>query len=431
MIPWCVVPILSFDALLASVPQLNEHTVAPPALQPLADARDVEAALSRICRTPAAPPRAFAALGNVLLRRGAYVDALEAYRTAAALDPRDAAVRWMCAEIAHVLGDAGTSHGLRSQALALQRVYPDPLPAGDRIAVLLLLRDLPYSANAPLELLLDRARFAVHKYYLEGETGESLPPFDVAFTAFTAARGAGAAIERASAFVAGRPSINDPQCLPRLARESLAQTLGGLGAVRAPRNEIVPARDLSAIALPALVRPVDTHAGEGFVYAVDGNDLALVAQRYPASEYYRAAFTDYRSPDGWYRKFRAIFVEGRAYPYHLAISPQWMVHYQTAPMESSAALREEEARFLREPQSLVSRWSEAMDAIAAAVGLDYFGIDAGVLPDGSVFVFEADAAMLVHDEDARGVFAYKRPHVARIREALAELIARRTRRETP
>lgn len=431
MIPWGVVPILSFDALLANVPELSEHTVAPPALRPLAGASELEAALSQICRLPAAPPRAFAALGNLLLRRGAYVDALEAYRTAAALDPDDAPLHWMCAEIAHVLGDVETSLEQRSLALALQRVYPDPLPAGDRIAVLLLLRDLPYSANAPLELILDRSRVAVHKYYLEGETGETLPPFDVAFTAFTAARNASAAMRRAAACAAGSRPINDPQRLPRIARETLAQTLSGVAGAAASRYEVVPAHDLRASAVPALMRPADTHAGEGFVYAVDASDVSRLVQTRPAGEYFRAPFVEYRSADGWYRKFRAVFVDGRVYPYHLAVSPQWMVHYQTAPMETADALREEEARFLRDPQTFVPQWQLRMEAIAEAIGLDYFGIDATVLPDGSVFVFEADAAMLVHDEDARGVFAYKRPYVARIREALHELIARRTRGETP
>ena len=71
-----------------------------------------------------------------------------------------------------------------------------------------------------------------------------------------------------------------------------------------------------------------------------------------------------------------------------------------------------------------------MPEIARAVGLDYFGIDATVLPDGRLAVFEADAAMLVHDEDARDVFAYKRPFVAHIREALHATIASRIRRET-
>ena len=423
---------LSFEALLARVPQLNEHTVAPPALAPLRDGAQLENALSRIAGTPSATPRAFAALGNVLVRRGAYVDALEAYRSAADLDPSDAPVHWMCGEIAHVLGDEETSAIYRARALERQRVFADPLPTGDRTAVLLLLRDIPYSTNAPLELMLDRERFAVHKWYFEDGVAQTLPAYDVAFAAFGAARGARKAVEYAAAFFENSTGrINDPQRLARTARESLSRSLGETAGVTAPQTSVVDAAGLRALQAPALVRPVDTHAGEGFVYAVDGADLELVAQRYPAGAYYVSRFTDYRSADGFYRKLRAIFVHGRAYPYRLAIAPQWMVHYQTAPMEESAAARAEEAAFLAAPQTLVPSWDSAMPAIAEAIGLDYFGIDATVLRSGELFVFEADAAMLVHDEDARGVFAYKRPYVARIREALEALVIDRTRRKTP
>jgi len=41
-------------------------------------------------------------------------------------------------------------------------------------------------------------------------------------------------------------------------------------------------------------------------------------------------------------------------------------------------------------------WETTLRAVGAAVGLEYFGIDCTVLPDGTLFVFEADAAMLVH-----------------------------------
>ena len=391
--------------------ELNEHTVAPPALQPLAHAQ----------------PRTLAELGNLMVRRGAYVDALEAYRSAAESDPNDAPAHWMCGEIAHVLGDVETSITFRARALALQRVYADPLPVGTRTPVLLLLRDLPYSVNTPLELILDRRRLAVHKYYLEGDAVPPLPPYAAAFTAFGSARGAPRVLERASAF----SPINDPLRLQGTSRENLAGTLAGIDGVEAPAARVLDSASARALTEPVLVRPIDTHAGEGLAYTTDRNSLATHLARHPSDRYHVAPFTEYRSADGYYRKFRVIFVDGAAYPYHLAIAPQWMVHYQTAPMESDPALRAQEAAFLGAPRSFVPHWDEAMPQIARAIGLDYFGIDAAMLADGRLFVFEADAALLVHDEDSGGVFAYKRPYVARIREALHELITRRTRREIP
>ncbi len=412
-------------------PELAEHSVAPPALGPFPGIEQAEHEISAVCATDDPPAAAFALLGNVMVREGRYVDALEAYRSAADLDPSDALAHWACAEIAHVLADEETSRIYRARALALQRVYLDPLPVGARTPILLLLRDAPYAENTPLELVLDRSRVAVHKYYVEGEAHPVLPPYDLAFCAFGSAEASGAATRRSRAFLAGaRAAINDPARLDVTARESLAATLAGIEGVLAAEASVVEAARANVIALPALVRPVDTHAGVGFAYLTTEDDLHMHLTRFPAPRYYRSNFVETRARDGMYRKFRVIFVDGIAYPYHLAIAPQWMVHYQGSPMREMPALREEERAFLAEPSRILPSWHHVMPQIASAIGLDYFGIDATVLPDGRLFVFEADAAMLVHDEDARDVFAYKRPHVARIREALHAAITSRIRPRT-
>jgi len=56
--------------------------------------------------------------------------------------------------------------------------------------------------------------------------------------------------------------------------------------------------------------------------------------------------------DGWYRKYRVIFVDGVPYPYHLAISRSWIVHYRTSAMSEATWMRDEERRFLDDPHSV-------------------------------------------------------------------------------
>ena len=424
-----MVPHLS--TLLRRFPELAEHTVAPPALLPFVGIDDAERELSAMCG-PGAAAQTFALLGNVMVRRGRYVDALEAYRTAADLDPADALASWACAEIAHVLDDATTSHAYRTRALAVRRVFADPLPVGERTPLLLLLRDAAYAVNAPVELLLDRTRVAVHKYYVEGEAQPPLPSYALAFTAFGAAEAARDATARAKDVFAGSgAAINDPALLARLARERLAQTLAGIEGLAVVQTRVVDASQAGSMAVPALVRPIDTHAGDGLAFVTSDGELRSHLARFPAERYHRSEFVEYRGAEGLYRKFRAIFVDGVAYPYHLGIAPSWMVHYQSAPMRESPRLRHEERAFLEAPQYLVPSWERLMPQIARAIGLEYFGIDATVLPDGTLFIFEADAAMLVHDEDPSDVFAYKRPFVAQIREALHAAIARRTPQRIP
>jgi hypothetical protein len=117
-----------------------------------------------------------------------------------------------------------------------------------------------------------------------------------------------------------------------------------------------------------------------------------------------------------------MFVDGEPYPYHLAIDANWMVHYHRAPMADNAWMRDEEARFLSAPGEALACRPGVLRDVAGACGLDYFGIDCAVLADGTLLVFEADAAMLVHGFDPQPV---KRAAYERIRAALSALFARR------
>lgn len=66
-----------------------------------------------------------------------------------------------------------------------------------------------------------------------------------------------------------------------------------------------------------------------------------------------------------------------------------------------------------------------LSAIAERVGLDYFGLDFGVLQGGSLLLFEVETAMIVHDRDPEDVFPYKKACIARIRHAFEAMIEAR------
>ncbi|PPQ26514.1 ATP-grasp domain-containing protein [Rhodopila globiformis] len=140
---------------------------------------------------------------------------------------------------------------------------------------------------------------------------------------------------------------------------------------------------------------------------------------------YVTAFIDYRPPDGWFRKYRFIFVDGCPYPYHLAISRDWLVHYWTAGMAGDRARQAEEQRFLADPEAeLGTSGVTALRAIAARMALDFGGIDFGMMPDGRIVVFEANATMLVHPELAPH-FAYRNHAVTAIQQAFRTMLASR------
>jgi hypothetical protein len=136
-------------------------------------------------------------------------------------------------------------------------------------------------------------------------------------------------------------------------------------------------------------------------------------------------FVDYRSGDGFFRKYRIMFVDGAPYACHLAISPRWMIHYYNAAMAEHAWMRDEEAAFIGDMAAVFAGpRADALREIAAAIPLGYFGIDCAIAGDGRVLLFEADAAMLVHGTDPPDLYPYKRAAFERIQHALTGLLER-------
>jgi hypothetical protein len=133
---------------------------------------------------------------------------------------------------------------------------------------------------------------------------------------------------------------------------------------------------------------------------------------------YVTAFHDTRSADGYYRKYRVIFVDRRAFPYHLAIGRHWMVHHQNTDMAGDPARVAEELAFLSDPAAAIgARAMAAVEAIGRRLDLDYAGLDFAVTTAGQVLVFEANATMLTHLEPPDGPFAAKNPFIQPIIDA--------------
>ena len=96
-------------------------------------------------------------------------------------------------------------------------------------------------------------------------------------------------------------------------------------------------------------------------------------------------------------------------------------------MRHNDANRAQEAAYLRRhgPALLGPKVMNALRGIATRMELDYGGIDFAVGGDGNVLVFEANPAMAVYfpDEDER--FAYRRPAIVRIVDAVRAMFSER------
>jgi tetratricopeptide (TPR) repeat protein/glutathione synthase/RimK-type ligase-like ATP-grasp enzyme len=291
------------------------------------------------------------------------------------------------------------------------------------------------SGNTPDRFLIPPASFTRLLWFIEYAAEaqmRTLPDYDIAFNAIGDEDLAAPTAPNAARFseLCRTRLLNPPEKIARTRRDLVGELFGALEGVKIPRTVRLDAASMAAGAHAAaaaaglgdafLIRPIGSHGGKGLQRAsVDAPSEPAA----PALAYYLTAFEDFRSADGFYRKYRAIFVGGRTLPYHLAISPDWLVHYESAGMQGEPDRLAEEMRFLADPAAAIGKdaWN-AVQAIGETMDLDYAGVDYSVLPDGRVLLFEANATMLVHPEAEEGPLAHKNPFIARILDAFADML---------
>ncbi len=394
--------------------------------------REAIAALSRAVALDPGSKWAHANLGSMLYRTGDLAGAELHCRAALAADPGMAMTH---RNLAGILADQGKSEAAqrhRDAAFELANVFVARAPQPRATVLALTTAD---TGNVPHRFLLPLDRYTRIDWFIEyardGQAAE-LPPYDVVFNIVGDPDHAGRTAAPIAAFVAEaeRPVLNHPAKVARSRRDRLPGLLADVADVVIPkvaRFDAEAARDraraiaTAGLTWPLLIRPIGSHGGRGLALAeapaaLDGEDLG--------GGFYATEFVDFRSAsDRLYRKYRVIFVDRAPHPYHLAISPSWLVHYATADMEGGER-RAEELRFLVDPgTALGDRALAAIGQIGRRLDLDYAGVDFSVLSDGRVLVFEANATMLVHPE-TDPAFAYKNPYVERITGAFQALVER-------
>jgi tetratricopeptide (TPR) repeat protein len=225
----------------------------------------------------------------------------------------------------------------------------------------------------------------------------------------------------------GKPVVNDPAKIMRTTRDGTALALAGIPGCRVPRTfraaagETLPAG--FDFAFPLLARPAGTHGGDFFEKLDDVAALSALLRERAGEDCYVIEYLDYRSTDGFFRKYRFLFVGEEILPYHLAIGDDWKLHRDSTEMGHHLWMQQEEESFLRDPEQIFGApHCEVLRTIRDRIGLDYFGIDCGLDREGNLVVFEVNASMLVHDQNPE--FPYKDPHIRRIKVAFDAMLER-------
>ncbi|MEJ2022222.1 MAG: hypothetical protein P8X43_09340 [Maritimibacter sp.] len=338
--------------------------------------------------------------------------------------------------------------GLAWQAEAIESCPVFRTDRGTRGRKKLLVFALPtdIGGNTPIEFLIQSDEFDILTYYLTPgrQVGDAvpLPRHDVAFCAAPAdARDAEAFFAEVRALTkdTGKPALNAFGAPSKLGRVALPQSLPDVkglrlaNTVRAGRDALIEAvfeGTLDGVFgkqtdFPCVIRPVGSHAGHGLEKVDTADALGTYLMRSEAEDFYLADYIDYRSDDGQFRKYRIVFIDGKAYPCHLAIAGQWDVWYMKAEMQEDAEKRREEEAFMEAFDSeFGARHKAGFDALIEAVGMEYFGIDCSEDRDGNLVVFEADNSFIVHDMECKTTFPYKTRHMQRLFGAFENMLTR-------
>jgi hypothetical protein len=369
-------------------------------------------------------------LGTLYMMTQRSTLAVKWFRLALEIDPLMVEAHQNLASVLELDGNSAEAQHHRDQAYRRQSLFIDDAPTAIRTVLILCTAG---TGNTPFDFLLPQPRNRRIRWMMEYATLDQLsemPAYDIVFNAIGDQDVVASSHDRVKRFLAmcDQPVINLPERIAHTTRDQTPALLKDIPRILVPLTARSASGQLqdSEISPPLLLRPVGSHGGRGQQLLADSAALAT-AEIDGATEMYVSAYYDYRSDDGYYRKYRVIFIDGQPYPYHLAISEHWQVHYVNADMLQHPWKLDEEQRFLTDPeQALGADGIKALKSVGQRMGLDYFGIDFSVMPDGRILIFEANATMLVHTESFHQQLKFKNSYVQKIIDAFDTLLVRRT-----
>jgi len=299
-------------------------------------------------------------LGNLLYEEGDPGAAMLHYQAALAVDHDLAEAHQGMARALTLLGDDAAAAPHWQKGFAGHAMVGKPY-RGTGTGVPLVMLVSARGGNIPTQQWIDDRHFAVTAIYAEFyDRSSKLPPHALVVNAIGDADLCDDVLRHAEEIVAGSvvPMINRPARVRMTGRAENARRLASIPGVIAPhiqalsKASILAAEDLQ---FPLLLRRPGFHTGQHFLYVEGHAGLPQAIAALAGEELLAIQYLDARGADGMARKYRVMFIDGVAYPLHLAISADWKVHYFTAGMTNSAAHREEERRFLEDMPAVLGK----------------------------------------------------------------------------
>lgn len=224
--------------------------------------------------------------------------------------------------------------------------------------------------------------------------------------------------------------VNRPEMVLRSTRDQVARRLEGIPGLIVPKvirlqggKPAIAMRALERAGVdpPIIVRQIGTHSGK-ILGRFD--TLAEAVAALETGEHLATQFIDFRSGDGLYRKYRVFFIGPHFILRHMLVSDEWNVHAKDRVrfMAERPELVAEERALFEHEEFFPASVAQVLAAIRERMGLDFFGMDFGVTPDGKVVLFEANATMSFFPFSPDPQFDYLKRCFAPAQAAFRELL---------
>lgn len=202
--------------------------------------------------------------------------------------------------------------------------------------------------------------------------------------------------------------INHPAGILKTKRNDIYEQFKSLDGIIVPkaikifpksRRELIENIKSQKMKLPVLVREAGIHGGIKLTQLKDFSEdeiEQLDKFAFDGRGFYATEFHDFKSKDGHYRKVRIVMIGGVPHLRHMIVGNHWNIHANSREefMNKHPELAEEEKNFLQKGLGNFSKEVQAsLLKVYKTLGLDIFGMDVGILPNGKLLVFEINAAM--------------------------------------
>jgi glutathione synthase/RimK-type ligase-like ATP-grasp enzyme len=209
---------------------------------------------------------------------------------------------------------------------------------------------------------------------------------------------------------AGSPVINHPAKILRSSRDRVSELLQGIPGVTMPRtvrfnpdspDDVFNTAESEQFTFPFIVRMAGDHGGKSMV-RVDSREDYPKLHIYPfdGRDFYLTEYADCRDADGHHHRQRLVVIDGEPVLRGSLYDRDWKVHGASRSyMMKRETWEDDRKRANWLETEVIPGLLPAIREITKRLGLELYGIDCSLDPDGKMLIFEANANMNIMTND--------------------------------